>query len=362
MTETAAGPSRGTIINVVLLAFMPAAIAIHYLRPEWSAAVFVCGCIAIIPLAGFMGEATEAIAAKAGSGIGGLLNASFGNAAELILAIAALRAGHSEVVKASLTGSILGNLLLILGLSMFMGGLRYKEQKFNVHAAVSGSSLMLLAVVGLFVPTLFHSLHPEAAEPILRPISLGIAGVLLVLYAASLLFQLRTHAHLYGEAEEDGHEEEEHLPIPRAVIQLVVATIAVAVMSEYLVHAIEGATKTFGFTETFVGVIVLATVGNAAEHSTAITMALKDRMSLSTAIASESSKQIALFVAPVLVLISGFFGQPMSLEFAPFEVAAVGIGVAVATSVSFDGRSNWLEGAMLLGVYVILGIAFFFTP
>jgi Ca2+:H+ antiporter len=198
---------------------------------------------------------------------------------------------------------------------------------------------------------------------VLRPISVGISIILLILYVASLLFQLRTHAHLYGvEGEEEEAEEGEHgMSLKRAVLQLLGATVAVAILSEYLVHAIEGATKTFGFTETFVGVVVLATVGNAAEHSSAIMMALKDRMNLSYAIASESSKQIALFVAPVLVILSGFIGPPMSLEFSPFEVAAVGISVASATIISIDGRSNWLEGAMLLGVYLILGIAFFFT-
>jgi len=259
---------------------------------------------------------------------------------------------------------VLGNLLLILGLSMLLGGFRFKVQKFSASAAESSSALMFLAVVGLLVPTVFHLLEKDAAIPVLRPMSVGISIVLLLLYGASLLFQLRTHAYLYapedGEAAEDEDRKKE--PIGKALGVLVAATAAVAVVSEYLVHAIEGATKTFGFTETFVGVIVLATVGNAAEHSTAITMAMKNKMDLSFSIALESSKQIALFVAPFLVLLSTFIGEPMTIEFTGFEVAAVSLGVGGATVIALDGKSTWLEGAMLLGVYSILGIAFFFMP
>ena len=361
VATSASRPARsvGFWVNLALLGFFPVAIVLHFVHPEWSAAIFVCACLAVLPLAGYMGHATEALASRAGSGLGGLLNATFGNAAELILAIAALRAGHAEVVKASLTGSIIGNLLLILGLSMVMGGARYKEQQFSSTAAQAGSALMMLAVVGLYVPTLFHALNPTK-EAVLMPMSIGISVVLLILYVASLVFQLRTHAHLY---EEEVEAELTHaMSVKAAMIQLVVATAAVAIMSELLVHAIEGATKSFGFTETFVGVIVLATVGNAAEHSSAIMMALKDRMAVSYSIASESSKQIALFVGPFLVLISGLLGHPMTLEFTPFEVVAVGTSVVAATLISQDGRSNWLEGAMLLGTYAILGIAFYFTP
>lgn len=360
------GLSKGEFVSRALLVLAPVTVGLHYARPGWSAAIFVCGCVAVIPLAGYMGRATEVLAARAGSGLGGLLNATFGNAAELILGIAALRAGHPELVKASITGSIVGNLLLILGASMFAGGLRFKEQRFSARAAESGASLMLLAVVGLFVPALLHLTRPDLPAATSYRMSVAIALVLLAMYVASLLFQLRTHRDVYAmdgeQAGEGAAEEAPELSLRQALGMLVAATVAVAVLSEHLVQALEGATASFGFTTTFVGVVILAIVGNAAEHSTAILMALKDRMNLSVSVALESSKQIALFVAPFLVLLSGLIGQPMSLEFAPLEVAAVGVSVMAATLISLDGRSNWLEGAMLLGVYAILGVAFFFTP
>jgi Ca2+:H+ antiporter len=357
------GFTRGELVNLALLVFAPATLVLHAVHPDWSAAVFACGCVAVIPLAGFMGKATEGLASRAGSGVGGLLNATFGNAAELILGLAALRAGHPEVVKASLTGAITGNLLLILGASMFAGGLRYKEQKFSARAAESGASLMLLAVIGLFVPALFHLVQRDASAPLMFRMSIGISVVLLALYAASLFFQFRTHPDHYAVEGDGGDEEEgEHWSIRKALVVLVLATAGVAVLSEVLVHAIEGATVQFGFTKTFVGVVILAIVGNAAEHSTAIIMAMKNRMNLSVSVAMESSKQIALFVAPFLVIVSGLLGMPMSLEFGAFEVGAVGMSVVAATLITLDGRSNWLEGAMLLGVYAILGVAFFFTP
>jgi Ca2+:H+ antiporter len=360
MTEAAS--RRRRIVNGILLAFGPAALALQWLRPEWSAAVFVCGCVALVPLAGFMGHATEGLAARAGSGIGGLLNATFGNAAELILAIAALRAGHPEVVKASLTGAILGNLLLILGLAMLLGGLKHKEQTFSRHSAEATAGLMVLATVALFVPAVFHKVQGGAAVPLLGPMSVAISLVLLVLYGLSLLFQFKTHAHLYGAEADEVEEITHHLSVKQSLTMLVAATVGVAVVSELLVHALEGATKTFGFTSTFVGVVVLATVGNAAEHSTAVLMALRNRMNLGFTIAVESSKQIALFVAPLLVLLSYALGAPMDLEFTTFEVIAVAMAVIVIAVLSLDGRSNWLEGAMLLGVYAILGVAFYFHP
>jgi Ca2+:H+ antiporter len=350
-----------------LLAFAPVTIALAHVAPHQSAAIFVCGCLAVIPLAGLMGEATEVLAARAGSGLGGLMNATFGNAAELILGFSALRAGHPEVVKASITGSILGNILLILGLAMLLGGLRFKEQHFSRRAAESGGAMMLLAVVGLIVPAILHVTRPDLADKTMFTMSIAISAVLLLLYALSLFFQLRTHTDLYeieGAAGGAGvpDAEEPHLTTRQALVRLVLATAGVAVLSEYLVHALEGATASFGFTATFVGVIVLAVVGNAAEHASAVHMAMQGRMDLALSVALESSKQIALFAAPVLVLASGFLGVPMSLEFTPLETVGMGVSVLAVTLIALDGRSNWLEGAMLLGLYAILGVAFYFTP
>lgn len=363
------GSVVGSIVRWLLLALGPVTIALHYLRPDWHTVTFVTGCLAVVPLAGLMGEATEALSARMGSGLGGLLNATFGNAAELILAIAALRAGHPEVVKASITGSIIGNLLLILGLAMLAGGWKFSELKFSARAAESGASLMLLAVIGLVVPALLHTTRPDLPEPTFYRLSVAISVVLLVLYVASLVFQLRTHPHIWAtegeagqEAGEEHPEEAPELSVRRAVLLLIGATVGVAVVSEYLIHALEGATHAFGFTATFTGVVVLAIVGNAAEHSTAVLMALKGQMNLSVTVAMESSKQIALFVAPVLVILSSALGSPMSLEFTVIEIAAIVVAVMSATLLVLDGRTHWLEGAMLVGVYAILGCAFYFTP
>jgi Ca2+:H+ antiporter len=349
-----------TNLQLALLAvFTPATFIAHFAHAS-PAAIFVLGCVAILPLAYFMGHATEAIAHKLGSGLGGLLNATFGNAAELIIALAALRAGHPEVVKASLTGSILGNLLLILGLSMLLGGMGRKSQQFSAKGAEAGAAMMLLATIALYVPSIFHLTLGKEAVPALFPMSEVIAGVLIFTYALSLWFQFKTHAHLYTDEPEVAEEAPWSMKAASAV--LVASTVGVALVSEVIIHALEGAIATFGFTRTFTGVVVLATVGNAAEHSTAILMAMKDKMNLAFNIAWESSKQIALFVAPVLVFASLMFGHPMDLEFHGFEVLAVGSGVAAATLIALDGESNWFEGAMLLAVYVVLGTAFFFIP
>ncbi|MCI0339789.1 MAG: calcium/proton exchanger [Planctomycetales bacterium] len=321
--------------------------------------VFVLCCLAILPLARTMGEATEALAHKLGSGIGGLLNATFGNAAELILALAALHAGKVQVVKASLTGSILGNLLLILGVAMLAGGIRREKQKFNPTAAMAGMNLLFLALVAIGIPDAFHLAGGRDAVRILPKLSVGIAVVMLGVYVLSLLFAIRTHAHLYTDAPEVAG----HAPwAPRkAFAILLAATVGVAVVAEILIHAVEDTIKTLGFTETFLGIVVIAIVGNAAEHSTAVLVAVKDRMNLAFNIAIESSKQIALFVAPVLVLVSPLFGPTMTLEFTHMEVLGIAVGVGAATLAALDGESNWLEGAMLLAVYAILGVTFFFT-
>ncbi len=352
--------SGDRVFFVLLVVTFPAAVASHFLFPGTN--TFILSCLALLPLARLMGEATEVLAHKLGSGLGGFLNASFGNAAELIIAIAALREGQLEVVKASITGSILGNILLVLGMAIVAGGIKREKQTFNATAALSGSAMMFLALVAMTVPDLFHVSRGDEALPVLQKMSTGISVVLLVIYALSLLFALRTHKHIYA-AEDEGTEEE--LPdwsTRKATGILVAATVGVVFMAEFLVKALEPAIQSFGFTHTFVGVVVIAIVGNAAEHSTAIIMAMKNKMDLAFNIAFESSKQIALFVAPVLVLLSVPLGHPLSLEFSHMEVAGMGVGVGAATLIGLDGESNWLEGVMLLGVYAILAVAFFFIP
>ncbi|WP_199732974.1 MULTISPECIES: calcium/proton exchanger, partial [Corallococcus] len=344
----------------LLAVFFPLAVASHFFFPgTWT---FVLCAIALVPLARLMGEATEVIAHKLGSGLGGLMNASFGNAAELIIALAALRSGHGDVVKASITGAILGNLLLVLGAAILAGGLKYPRQTFNMTAALSGSAIMFLALTAMTIPDLFHAVRGPAAEPVLFPMSVAISVILLIVYALSLLFSLKTHAHLYAGEEHGTPEEMPGWSTKKAAIVLLAATLGVVVVAEFLVHAIEPAIATFGFTHTFVGVIIIAIIGNAAEHSTAILMALKNKMDLAFNIAFESSKQIALFVAPVLVLVSIPLGQHLTLEFSHMEVAGIAIGTGAAALIALDGESNWLEGVMLLGVYAILGVAFFFIP
>ena len=352
-------PTADQVFLGLLVVFFPLTVAAHFFFS--GAVTFILAAFALIPLARLMGEATEAISAKLGAGLGGFMNASFGNAAELIIAIAALKNGQTAVVKASITGSILGNLLLVLGASVLAGGLTRKTQKFNATAALSSAALMFLAVVGLTVPDLFHVVSPAIANPVLRKMSIAISVILLGLYGLSLLFSLKTHAHLYG-AGGDEAPSEDHWSVRKGIVVLVLATLGVVVVAEILVHALEEAIASFGFTHTFVGVVVIAIIGNAAEHSTAILTAMKDKIDISFNIAFESSKQIALFVAPVLVLMSGFLGHPLTLEFSHMEVLGLALAVGAATLISLDGESNWLEGAMLLAVYAILGTAFFYIP
>ena len=352
--------SADRLVLVLLVVAFPLAVASHFLLP--GSVTFVVCCLALVPLARLMGEATEVISHKLGTGLGGLMNASFGNAAELIIALAALHDGQIEVVKASITGAILGNLLLVLGMAIVAGGARREKQTFNATAALSGSAMMFLALVAMTIPDLFHVTRGAAALPVLQTMSQGISIVLLLVYALSLVFALRTHRHIYA-AEDEGAEEDVPAWSPRkAILVLLAATVGVVIIAELLVKAIEPAIASFGFTHTFVGVVVIAIVGNAAEHSTAILMAMKNKMDLAYNIAFESSKQIALFVAPLLVLLSVPMGHPLSLEFSHMEVVGMGVGVGAATLIGLDGESNWLEGVMLLGVYAILSVAFFFIP
>jgi len=352
------------ILNLLLI-FVPIAIVLELMHAS-ATLIFIASCLAIIPLAGVMGKATEHLAERVGEGLGGLLNATFGNAAELIIAIVALRAGLYDVVKASITGSIIGNILLVFGLSAVLGGVKYSTQEFNKTAASMGTTMLTLAVIGLVIPAVFHFVaqgKPNTGE---QELSLEIAIVLMVTYILSLLFTLKTHKHLYagGHGEDvDGTLGTAGWSIRKGVLVLLIATAFVALMSEFLVGAVQETAKSWGMTEVFVGVILVAIIGNAAEHSTAILMALKNKMDIAVNIAVGSSIQIALFVAPLLVFLSYAIGpRPMDLIFTSFEVVAIALSVFIITTVSQDGESNWMEGVQLLAVYGILGLAFFFLP
>jgi Ca2+:H+ antiporter len=352
-----------------LLIAVPIALAIRWV-PAWkndTVLFFVAG-LAVIPLAGWMGRATEHLGARAGPGIGGLLNATFGNAAELIIALMALSQGLVGVVKASITGSIVGNVLLVLGAAMVAGGTRFSRQTFNRTAARISATSLGLAAIGLVIPTVFHlaaNQQPGSWSPVAEQrLSLAIAIVLLTTYVFSLIFSLVTHKDLYTGESGDSHDHAhgDIWPVSKALIVLAVATTLVAVISELLVGSVEAAREQLGLTEVFVGVIVVAIVGNAAEHSTAVTVAFKNKMDLSLGIAIGSSVQIALFVTPVLVFASYVLGQPMNLEFTLPEIAAVLLSVWIVAEISGDGECNWLEGVQLLSVYLIIAILFYFLP
>lgn len=350
-----------------LLVFVPVTLVLEYFVHASPVTLFVTSAIAIIPLAGLMGKSTEMLAARVGAGLGGLLNATFGNAAELIIAIFALRAGLVDLVKASLTGSIIGNILLVFGLSALLGGLRHPRQGFNRTAANLGATMLLLSAIALVVPAVFFLIAEGRAPDVAaaeRSLSLEISVVLMVCYVLSLVFSLKTHGHLYsgkGHAEEE--PDERIWSRGRSFGVLIGSAAFVGWMSEILVAGAEGAAETLGMSEVFVGVIIVALVGNAAEHSTAVLVAVKDKMDLALQIAVGSSVQIALFVAPLLVFLSYFVApRPMDLLFTPLEIVAVAISVLVVGQISDDGETHWMEGALLLAVYAILGLAFFNVP
>jgi len=350
-----------------LLIFAPIAFALRFWPGQaHPTSLFVCSAIAIIPVAGWIGRATEELAARVGEGLGGLLNATFGNAAELIIAAIALSKGLTSVVKASITGSIIGNILLVLGLSILLGGLRHKEQRFNKTGARTAVISLSLAAIALVIPTVFHlaaSGSPGGWSPAVeRQLSLGISVVLFITYFCLLTFTLKTHKHFFVGAEEELEEKAERWTKSKAVVVLMIATGVVALLSESLVGTIESVRASIGVTEVFVGIIVVAIVGNAAEHSTAVVMALKNKMDLSVGIAIGSSLQIALFVAPLLIFLSYCLGRPMDLEFSLPEVFAVVASVYIIFQISGDGETNWIEGVQLLSVYLILGILFFYLP
>ena len=363
---------RQSKLNLLLI-FLPLSLYFEY-QHNLSLAFF-CSLIAIMPLAFLMGRATEEIALRTSESVGGLLNATFGNAAEMIIAIFAIIAASNadlatpegiltqstmiNLVQASLIGSILGNLLLIMGLSFVWGGLHHSEQTFSTNASRSNGSLLLLSMLVLIVPSVYsYSVEGERGIDGLSNLSHIASLILISIYFLFLLFQLKTHVHLF--ATEGAHFEESEMSQRDSIILLILSTVLVSWMAHILVHSVEVAADEFGLPYLFIGVILLPFFGNAAEHFTAVVVAGKNKMELSFAISMGSSTQIAVFVAPFMVLISWFLNVPLTFEFGLLETISVFLSVLIVNSIAEDGRSNWLEGAMLLGAYTILGAAFLF--
>ena len=362
----------------ILVPFIPLAVIFELIHAD-PVIVFFTSALGVIPTAALMGRATEELAERSGPGIGGLLNVTFGNAPELIIALFALNAGLHEVVKASIIGSIMGNALLVLGASAFVGGLRRERQFFDATAATAQSAMLLLAAGAMVMPAIYELVEgtglPGPAEErinydgTVESLSYAVALVLIGTYAAGLLFSLKTHKDLFNpvaHTEEDPdpiqHGDEEPWTVRKSVIMLAIAGLAVGLMSEILVGSISEASESVGLSEFFIGVIVVAIVGNAAEHWVAVLVAWKDKMDLAVNIAIGSAAQIALFVAPVLVLCSLFIGpHPMALVFNGFELAGVVLAILIASHVTNEGETTWFEGLQLLAVYVVLGLTFFFA-
>ena len=351
--------------------FIPIAIGVELAHAN-PILIFGAAALGVIPCAAVMGEATEAIAAKTGPGIGGLLNVTFGNAPELIIAFFALLEGLQEVVKASIVGSIIGNVLLVMGAAFVVGGWSRDKQTFSQTAAHAQSAMLTLALAALIFPALFQLIHGGSLPGVgdehvdfgsdLEKLSLGVALVLLVSYAAGLWFSLKTHRAVFNPFGQEEDEEAHHWPVRRAALYLALSAVAVGVMSEILVGSISEASEDIGLSEFFVGVFIVAIVGNAAEHWVAVLVAAKDKMDLAVNIAIGSSAQIALFVAPVLVLASFVVGDdPMALVFNGYELGALLFAVLIANLVTQDGESNWFEGVQLLALYAVLGLVFYFA-
>ena len=343
----------------VLLVFVPVTIAGHFLGFS-DTLLFLCSALAIVPLAGLMGKSTDVIAGYAGQKIGGLLNATFGNATELIIAFIAMKEGLFDVVKASLAGSVIGNILLVLGMSMLAGGLKYKTQSFNKNSINITASMLLFAVLGLCIPAIFtHTLPEESLTTQYEGLSIIIACLMLLVYLMQFVFSFVTHRYLYDTVTSDD-EETPGMKLGTSIGLLVGATVCIAVLSEIFVGTIEPMAESAGLSKTFVGIILVPIIGNAAEHSSAILMAVRNKMDAAAEIALGSSLQIVLFVLPVLVLLSLFF-EPMSIVFTTFELVAVTASVLIANIVASDGESHWLEGLQLVTVYIMIGAAFFFV-
>ena len=361
---------RDTKLNILLFA-IPVTIYLNYVVGDYSMAFFF-SLVAIMPLAFLMGRATEEIALRTSESLGGLLNATFGNAAELIIAVLLILEASKvadpetqsffvHLVQASLIGSILGNLLLVMGLAFVWGGIHHSEQKYSETQVSSNGSLLLLSMIVLVIPTVFHStVGGEVGDSRVEDLSRIAAVILLLVYSLFLLFQFRTHVHLF--ATDGSHHEEPEMTQRDSVILLVVATVLVSWMAEILVHSVEYAAEDFGLPHLFIGVILLPLFGNAAEHFTAVTVAGKDKMDLSFAISMGSSTQIAVFIAPLMVIIAWLLGVPLTFEFGMLETVSAFLAVLIVNSIAADGKSNWLEGAMLLSAYGVLAAAFLFHP
>ncbi|MCZ2258196.1 calcium/proton exchanger [Sporosarcina sp. G11-34] len=345
------------VFAVLVFAGVPLVLAGAFF--DWSdLAMFILCCVSIIGLSGYIGRATESLAIVSGPRIGGLLNATFGNAVELIISIYTLKAGMLGIVLASLTGSVLGNLLLVLGLSFFAGGIKFKRQKFNVHDARYNSGLLIFAVIVAFVIPEVFSMSMDSQKTL--NLSIGISVILIILYLAGLFFKFVTHRGILTSSDQsDVEEEEPEWTKRKSILTLLLATLAVAFVSEQLVHTFEMLGEKFGWTELFIGVIIVAIVGNAAEHVSAVTMAVKNKMDVSVEIAVGSTLQVAMFVAPVLVLISLFMPEPMALIFTLPELVAMITATLLVINLSNDGESNWFEGLTLFAAYIIMGIGFY---
>ena len=338
-----------------LLILIPVSIVFHFMNLN-PTLVFATAALAIIPLAGLMGEATEEISVYSGPRIGGFLNATFGNATELIIAFFALREGLFEVVKASIVGSVIGNILLVLGLSMILGGCKFKTQSFNKKAVEVSSSMLLFSVIGLSIPAIFtHTIKNDLLTSKYEGLSIAVALIMFLIYILGLYFSFFTHKDIYGSEHKE--EVESKWSLKKSISILIIATVCIALESEFLIGSVEAMTESIGLSEFFVGIIIIPIIGNAAEHSTAVVMALKNKMDIAVEIAIGSSLQIILFVSPILIFLSLLF-KPMSIIFNEFELVSLIVAVVIANRVSGDGESNWLEGVQLVAVYIILAICF----
>ena len=343
-----------------LLLFVPLTVAGKMMGLS-ETMLFASSSLAIIPLAGIMGKSTDTISCYSGQKVGGLLNATFGNATELIIAFIAMKEGLFDVVKASLAGSVIGNILLVLGLSMLAGGIRFKTQEFNKSSINMTASMLLLAVLSLSIPAIFtHTLPESSLTSKLEGLNIIIAVLMLIVYAMQFVFSFVTHRYLYEETVPNDEEEATDRSLPMAITMLIASTVCIAVMSEIFVGTIEPMAESAGLSKMFVGIILVPVIGNAAEHSSAVLMAYKNKMNAAIEIALGSSLQIVLFVVPVLILLSLLF-TPMSIVFTPFELVAVTASVLIANRVASDGESNWLEGLQLVIVYIMIAVAFFFV-
>jgi Ca2+:H+ antiporter len=345
---------------LVLLIFIPLAVGAELMHAS-PLLIFSLSAAAIVPLSGILGHATEELAGHAGSTVGGLINATLGNFAELVIAGLALNAGLIELVKASITGSILGNLLLVLGAAQLAGGIKFKSQKINPNLAGMSATLLVVAVLGLVMPAVFHAVHPDPLRKATVQMSIGVALFLMLGYILSLVYSMGTHKAIFSEGNDvSSHEAPPTWSLKKSILVLAAAAGTIGVLSEFLVGSTEEAVKELGLSQIFVGLILIPIIGNAAEHSSAVMMAMKNRMDLAVSISVGSAIQVALLVAPLLVLLGVVIGKPMDLSFTMMEVASVAVAVGIASSVMQDSESNWLEGAFLLIAYAVIAVAFFF--